>query len=107
MNTANKKIFIFIISAFLLIFTITSLTSRSIENTPNNYVSHSFEPHIGDKIKNNNPSCKHFESTGTVTDISSLTNDMGKTVTYQVENNGSTYCKGQTLNKTMDQLAPI
>ena len=69
-----------------------------------NYVSHSNEPKVGDKVKNNNPSCKHFESVGKVTAIKSLKGDSGKTITYKVENTGETYCKGQLLNKTMDQL---
>ena len=72
-----------------------------------NYVSHSKEPKIGDMVKNNNPSCKHFESVGKVVDIKSLNNDMGKTITYKVANDGSTYCKGQLLNKTMDQLTAM
>ena len=72
-----------------------------------NYVSHSNEPKIGDHVKINNPSCKHFESIGTVQEIKSLKGDSGKTIIYKVENDGSTYCKGQLLNKTMDQLAPL
>ena len=69
-----------------------------------NFVSHSNEPKVGDKVKNNNPSCKHFKSVGKVTSIKSLKGDSGKTVTYKVENTGDTYCEGQLLNKTMDQL---
>jgi exopolysaccharide biosynthesis protein len=72
-----------------------------------NYVSHSKEPKIGDRVQNNNPSCKHFQSVGTVTSIKTLKGDKGKTITYKVENDGSTYCKGQLLDKTMDQLAPL
>lgn len=73
----------------------------------NNYVSHSKEPDVGDRVQNRNPSCKHFESVGTVTSIKSLKGDAGKTITYKVENDGATYCKGQLLNKTMDQLEPL
>ena len=69
-----------------------------------NFVSHSNEPKVGDKVKNNNPSCKHFESVGKVTAIKSLKGESGKTITYKVINTGDTYCKGQLLNKTMDQL---
>ena len=68
------------------------------------FTSHNKEPKVGDKVLNNNPSCKHFKSVGTVTKINSLSNDKGKTITYKVENDGSTYCVGQTLTKTMDQL---
>lgn len=73
-------------------------------NNHQNYVSHSNEPKVGDKVRNNNPSCKHFESVGKVTSVKSLKGDSGKTITYKVENTGDTYCKGQLLNKTMDQL---
>lgn len=76
---------------------------KNILNRPN-FVSHSNEPKVGDKVKNNNPSCKHFESVGKVTAIKSLKGGIGKTITYRVENDGDTYCKGQLLNKTMDQL---
>ena len=76
---------------------------KNVLNHPN-FVSHSNEPNIGDKVKNNNPSCKHFESVGKVTAIKSLKGEAGKTITYKVENSGDTYCKGQLLNKTMDQL---
>ena len=93
----NKKM-IFIISIVIVLFVFKSVTDKS------NYVSHSNEPKIGDKVKNNNPSCKHFESVGTVTKIESMNNDTGKTITYKVENEGSTYCKGTVLTKTMDQL---
>jgi hypothetical protein len=78
-----------------------------VSQKPTNYVSHSKEPKIGDRVKNNNPSCKHFESVGLVTGIESLKGDVGKTITYRVENTGETYCKGQVLEKTMDQLAPL
>ena len=73
----------------------------------NNFVSHSKEPKVGDRVKNNNPTCKHFESIGRVTAVKALKGNSGKTITYKVENDGSTYCKGQMLNKTMDQLAPL
>lgn len=73
-------------------------------STHTNFVSHSDEPQVGDKVKNNNPSCKHYKSVGTVTRINTLKNDKGKTITYEVENDGETYCVGQSLTKTMDQL---
>ena len=76
-------------------------------NVKKNYVSHSNEPKVGDRVKNNNPSCKHYQSVGTVKDIKSLKGDKGKIIVYQVDNDGSTYSKGQTLVKTMDQLCPL
>ena len=94
----NKNIVIVLLCAFLFF----SLY-KNMKNHPN-FVSHSNEPKVGDKVKNNNPSCKHFESVGKVTSVKSLKGDSGKTITYKVQNNGATYCKGQLLNKTMDQL---
>ena len=77
-----------------------------IHKTPINYVSHTFEPNIGDKVLNNNKNCKHFNSCGVVVDIKDLDQDMGKVIEYKVTNDGATYKKGDTLNKTMDQLCP-
>ena len=91
-----------VIIASLSLVLVISLYKNMYNHT--NFVSHSYEPKIGDKVKNNNPSCKHFESVGKVTAIKTLKGDSGKTITYRVENDGSTYCKGQLLNKTMDQL---
>ena len=34
-----------------------------------NYVSHTNEPNIGDKVENTNPNCKHFKSCGTVLEV--------------------------------------
>ena len=96
MKTTNIVILILCAS---LLFSI----HKNMKNHPN-FVSHSNEPKVGDKVKNNNPSCKHFKSVGKVTSIKSLKGDSGKTVTYKVENTGDTYCEGQLLNKTMDQL---
>ena len=70
----------------------------------NTYVSHKKEPKIGDKVKNNNSSCKHFKSVGTVVDIQNIENDTGKVVVYRVENNGKNYHKDQILRKTFDQV---
>ena len=93
-----KNAAIIVLGLMLLVSLYNNLSNHK------NFVSHSDEPKVGDKVKNNNPSCKHFESVGKVTSIKSLKGDSGKTITYKVENDGSTYCKGQFLNKTMDQL---
>ena len=71
-----------------------------------NYVSHSFEPKIGDRVMNTNPGCEHYRSEGMVMNIDKLPNGVGKVVTYIVTNNGPTFRVGKTLIKTMDQLAP-
>ena len=70
------------------------------------YVSHSFEPTVGDRVMNTNPGCKHHGSEGVVMNIDDLPNGMGKVVTYVVTNNGPTFRVGKTLIKTMDQLSP-
>lgn len=94
----TKNIIIMSLSLILVVSLYKNMSNHS------NFVSHSNEPKVGDKVKNNNPSCKHFESVGKVTSIKSLKGDAGKTITYKVENSGDTYCEGQLLNKTMDQL---
>ena len=59
---------------------------------------------IGSKVKNVNPTCKHFGSEGIVEDVEDLPNDMGKVVKYKVTNDGGSYQKGDMLTKTVDQL---
>jgi hypothetical protein len=71
-----------------------------------NYMSHTFEPKVGDRVMNTNPGCKHHGSEGVVMNIDDLPNGMGKVVTYVVTNNGPTFRVGKTLIKTMDQLSP-
>ena len=71
-----------------------------------NYVSHHFEPMIGDFVINNNPKCKHRGSIGIVLSIESIPNDAGKIVKYKCQNNGPHWSKGSVLSKTMDQLCP-
>lgn len=93
----NYSYFYLLLMSLIIIYLLNHYKNK-------NYTSHNNEPKIGEKILNNNPSCKHYKSVGTVTKIQSLKNDQGKTVTYKVENDGSTYCQGQTLTKTMDQL---
>ena len=78
-------------------------------NSPINetFVSHSYEPQIGDSVKNNNPGCVHYGSEGVIEDIDDLPDDVGKTITYTVTNDGENYENGDTLTKTMDQLIPL
>jgi hypothetical protein len=82
------------------------LTSTMIEQQPPNYVSHSFEPEIGDLVINNNPKCKHRGSIGTVLAIVTMPDDAGKMVRYRCGNSGPHWSKGTVLSKTMDQLCP-
>ena len=69
-----------------------------------NFVSHSDEPSVGDRIVNNNTKCKHYGSEGVVLSIDSLEGDAGKTVKYWRTNGGENWEIGDVLEKTMDQL---
>lgn len=71
------------------------------------YMSHSTEPTIGDNVKNNNPGCTHYGSEGVIEDINDLPDEVGKTITYRVTNDGENYSNGDILTKTMDQLIPL
>ena len=55
-----------------------------------NFMSHSFEPLIGDAVVNTNPGCIHYGSEGIVITIEDLPEDVGKLISYQVTNNGDT-----------------
>ena len=59
---------------------------------------------IGSKVKNINPSCKHYGSEGVVEEVKDLPDEMGQVVKYKVTNDGDTYKQGDTLTKTIDQL---
>tara|TARA_R100001377_G_scaffold85208_1_gene70793 strand:+ start:307 stop:1089 length:783 start_codon:yes stop_codon:yes gene_type:complete len=60
----------------------------------------------GDIIKNINPKCKHFGSQGIVKGVQDLPG-VGSVAIYTVTNTGETYKPGDSLTKTIDQLAPI
>lgn len=70
------------------------------------FISHLFEPDIGDAIINRNKKCKHYGSTGNVLQVSPLKRDAGKVVKYKCTNSGKNWNKGDVLSKTMDQLSP-
>jgi hypothetical protein len=59
---------------------------------------------IGSKVKNINPSCKHYGSEGIVEEVKDLPDEMGQVIKYKVTNEGANYKKGDTLTKTIDQL---
>ena len=71
------------------------------------YQSHTFEPVIGDNVKNVNPNCKHFRSQGTVVDLKDLPRGAGKTACYKCTNSGPTWSTGDILEKSLDQLEPM
>ena len=84
----------------------TQLRSLILESIRQNYVSHTFEPSVGDGIVNTNPQCKHYGSKGKVIKIIELPQNMGRAITYIVSNDGDTFKIGDILNKTLDQLEP-
>ena len=91
---------------FIVIALVAAFAFFMFRQKPGNYVSHTFEPEVGDEVENNNKNCKHFKSCGVVTDVKDLDGEMGKIIEYKVTNDGSTYKKGEVLRKTMDQLCP-
>lgn len=70
------------------------------------FVEKAFKP--GDRVKNVNPDCKQYKSSGTVTDVKPIKgkkgNIIGKKVEYKCDCDGNTWKKGQELEKTQDQL---
>jgi hypothetical protein len=62
---------------------------------------------VGDKVRNINPYCKHYNSEGEVKEIRDLPEDMGYAVIYECSNDGSTWKKGDKLGKTEIQLRKI
>ena len=80
--------------------------SCQLQEFDGNFVSHSYEPSVGDEIINNNPKCKHYKSRGIVLKINIIPEDKGKTATYSCTNNGESWDEGDLLTKTLDQLMP-
>ena len=73
---------------------------------------------VGDKVKNINPSCKHYGSEGIVKEIldlgirvegqsKGLLEDIGYAIVYECTNEGMTWKKGDILGKTEVQLKKI
>jgi hypothetical protein len=62
-------------------------------------VSKPYEFQKGDLVKNINPTCTHYKSTGEVVYV----HDNGD-ITYRVNNQGATYTPGDQLTKSQDQL---
>ena len=71
------------------------------------FLSYTDEPKPGDTVINTNPGCKHYKSQGTVVEINSLGNNMGKTIAYRCTNSGPTWKHGDVLEKTMDQVSKL
>jgi hypothetical protein len=65
-------------------------------------VSKPYEFEDGDMVRNTNPDCMHYKSTGEVVFV----HDNGD-ITYRVNNNGATYTPADQLTKSADQLIKI
>ena len=72
----------------------------------------------GDKVKNINPDCEHYKSTGIVKSVKSLPakktskvksgeNIPGNIITYKVTNKGKNFNTGDEITKTEIQLSKI
>ena len=70
------------------------------------YQSHTFEPKLGDMVKNVNKGCKHYKSKGKVVSVNSLPDGKGKSVTYRCTNSGKSWVHSESLTKTLDQMSP-
>jgi len=68
---------------------------------------------IGDRVKNCNPECEHYGSTGVVIELLDLKdpdypdNIVGKAVKYRCDCCGNNWRKGECLEKTAEQLEKI
>jgi len=70
-------------------------------------ISEPYTIQVGDLIQNVNPDCMHYGSMGIVQKIMNLPGGIGRIIKYSVTNNGDTYSPGDSLTKTLDQLAPV
>ena len=108
----KKEKLLILIVALVLIYLIlrgkkdNSKHSSHTGTNKGNFISHTKEPIVGQEVQNKNPNCKHYNSKGTVVNITELPNNWGKLVTYQVNNYGNTYKSGDRLTKTFDQIHP-
>jgi hypothetical protein len=65
-------------------------------------VSKPYEIVPGNRVRNINPDCKHYKSTGEVMYVDSEGN-----ITYKVDNTGATFTVGDVLKKSNDQLMKV
>jgi hypothetical protein len=61
----------------------------------------------GDKVKNINTACMHYDSEGIVEDVKELPENIGYVVGYRTTNAGKSWATNQYLRKTEDQLTLI
>jgi len=68
---------------------------------------------VGDRVRNCNPECEHYGSTGIVTELLNLkdpknpNNIVGKAVKYKCDCCGDNWQEGEELEKTPEQLERI
>jgi len=68
---------------------------------------------VGDRVRNCNPECEHYGSTGLITKILDLVdkkipgNVVGKAVKYKCDCCGNNWNEGDELEKTIDQVEKI
>lgn len=62
---------------------------------------------IGQRVLNTKTDSLHFASEGSIIKIEDLPNNMGQVITYEVNNEGKNFKKGDLLTKTPDQLQLI
>lgn len=77
------------------------------ESVNENHISEPYIIRVGDMVRNINPQCDHYGSTGIVNAIQALDGDIGNIVKYIVTNFGDTFKPGMALMKTPDQLEPL
>jgi hypothetical protein len=65
-------------------------------------VSKPYEFQVGDLVKNINPTCTHYKSTGEVVYV-----HPGGDITYRINNLGATYTPGDQLTKSSNQLIKV
>lgn len=79
----------------------------ALESVTENHISEPYIFHVGDIIRNTNPQCKHFGSTGIVQSVMDMDDNVGQLIKYLVTNYGDTFKPGMSLTKTPDQLEPM
>jgi hypothetical protein len=65
-------------------------------------VSKPYDLVVGDVVKNINPSCSKYKSTGAVVYV----NDDGN-ITYRINNQGATWTPGEVITRPSDHLIKI
>jgi len=73
-----------------------------------NIISNELKP--GDKVKNINPDCKHYKSTGEVVDVKKIKGkggNAGNKIEYKIKNRGKNFKENDKVEKTEIQLKKL